>query len=433
MLATSSPSYTDYSKNLITGIGFTTDLAWNVLPRTFINFDADTIPDDDLIFEAYALPHIKPDKDLLSQEIKFSINGRYIDNVTITELKMQRFAFKIPKGALVSGANSIGFEFPNATTPMSLGVNNDGRHLAVGFEWFRIRTSPKYELGKNIVFTENDAANLQYLVSGFSYATSNVVWNNGNEAVIAFELNDISSDLVFDADLYPHIVKGKLNSQEIRLVVNGKPADNITLTKSGLNSVRLNVPKTLLVDGENEFKFELPNAATPKSLSVNEDYRKLAMALERFQIRTSPKYEIGQNIVFAENNAANLQYLISGFSYVTDNVIWNNGNEARMVFNLNDISSDLVFDADLYPHIVKGKLNSQEIRLVVNGKPASKIKLTKSGLNSVRLNIPKTLLVNGENEFKFELPNAATPKSLGVNEDYRKLAMALISFKISKK
>jgi hypothetical protein len=136
LLATDSPQYSDSAKDFLQGFSDPEGWAtWNNGKRSIIELIINSVPDD-LIFEASVYPHIQDN--LPTQEIRFIINGHYIESITLTERGMQKIAFAIPNGILNEGLNSLLFEIPNAATPKELGINEDTRRLGVAFEWFKI-------------------------------------------------------------------------------------------------------------------------------------------------------------------------------------------------------------------------------------------------------------------------------------------------------
>jgi hypothetical protein len=136
-LAINSPQYSESAKDFLLNFSYPEDWAtWNNGKSSVIGFNLKSFPDD-LIFEASVLPFTIPDR-LPTQEIKFSVNGHYIDNITLTEKRIQKIAFVIPNAVLKEGINSLLFEFPNAATPKELGIHEDTRQLGVAFEWFKI-------------------------------------------------------------------------------------------------------------------------------------------------------------------------------------------------------------------------------------------------------------------------------------------------------
>jgi hypothetical protein len=70
----------------------------------------------------------------------------------------------------------------------------------------------------------------------------------------------------------------------------------------------------------------------------------------------------------------------------------------------------------------------QKVIVSINGEYVKTEIFTQYEGNILTLDIPDSIKENGGAvRIEFELPDAATPKSLGINEDTRTLALGLIS------
>ena len=67
----------------------------------------------------------------------------------------------------------------------------------------------------------------------------------------------------------------------INIFINGRPFDNISLSKAQHNLIRIPLNKELLNSDFLEIVFELPDAHSPKSAGIGDDERQLAIGIER--------------------------------------------------------------------------------------------------------------------------------------------------------
>lgn len=86
------------------------------------------------------------------------------------------------------------------------------------------------------------------------------------------------------------------------------------------------------------------------------------------------------------------------------------------------------------PFLVAGLIDAQEIKVYANNEYLGDMELNEQNFIKKSLKLPKHILEKGSIlEIKFELPNAASPKELGISNDSRKLGIALKSFTIREK
>ena len=76
--------------------------------------------------------------------------------------------------------------------------------------------------------------------------------------------------------------------------------------------------------------------------------------------------------------------------------------------------------------LVTAKYPTQNIEILVNGVFQEKIAINNIG-NLVNIKIPENAYQKDNLVIELKLPNATTPKSLGINDDLRILAIGLES------
>jgi len=115
------------------------------------------------------------------------------------------------------------------------------------------------------------------------------------------------------------------------------------------------------------------------------------------------------------------------------NITWTVGDEARLVLPLPVPAGPVRMRAMLKPLLVPGKLDRQRVTVIVNGRELASWRLTANQFQSVEQDIPAEYLsAGGETEFRFLLPDASAPASLGTSRDSRRLALAFMSLRFDE-
>jgi hypothetical protein len=123
------------------------------------------------------------------------------------------------------------------------------------------------------------------------------------------------------------------------------------------------------------------------------------------------------------SSATSDQYLWYGWSIHEESTRWSDGREAVMIFRLDQLR-DTRLRMKLFPFVVAGKLNEQRVQIRLNDQPLETLTLGGEGTAEYEMLLPKTLLVEN-NVLTFLLPDAASPKTLGINPDRRQLGIAV--------
>lgn len=146
--------------------------------------------------------------------------------------------------------------------------------------------------------------------------------------------------------------------------------------------------------------------------------------------------QLGQVIPFGKGQIGS-QYLINvagfptegwGWTYPEAWGAWSEGYKTKVVMPLpqNTTNQSLVLQLDLRA-LLSNKHPKQRITILVDGYPAVDTTLTKDDQNKVdtplRYLAPKQEYVTLE----FKLPDATTPKAIGLGDDSRQLAIGIVS------
>ncbi|HEY5838859.1 MAG TPA: hypothetical protein VIT19_07475 [Pyrinomonadaceae bacterium] len=116
-------------------------------------------------------------------------------------------------------------------------------------------------------------------------------------------------------------------------------------------------------------------------------------------------------------------YLLDGWSVAEEIFRWTDGREATVIFHLDEVT-DAELRMQMAPFLVPGKLERQRVGLKLNQHSLGTITLTDHVQREYSWKLPKENLQK-DNVLRFELPDATTPKAVGLNEDLRELALAV--------
>jgi hypothetical protein len=153
------------------------------------------------------------------------------------------------------------------------------------------------------------------------------------------------------------------------------------------------------------------------------------MALQPALLKITHPFEIGDNINFADGGNSN-QYITTGWSGQEPGSIWTDGNQATLNLFMDEIPDNVILDLHALAFTGPG-LNNQTLFLSINNKDLPDPIVLDGVMRSVTVPIAPGYLERGSNEITLHLPNATSPKSLGLYDDPRQLGVAVssISFK----
>lgn len=145
-------------------------------------------------------------------------------------------------------------------------------------------------------------------------------------------------------------------------------------------------------------------------------------------IRDIKVYEWGKEI-YLDRCSISTFYKQSGWSH-TEEPFWTDGKKSDLSLLINKTGSDLILSVNLYPFLAEGKLDKQRINIYINNKKAGNWIADYTG--DYKIIIPEDYITNTNNILKitFELPDAASPETLGISDDERTMAFRLNSLKL---
>lgn len=142
-----------------------------------------------------------------------------------------------------------------------------------------------------------------------------------------------------------------------------------------------------------------------------------------------PALNLNERVLF--NNQGNgINYLGDGWSYSEHWGTWSSGSSATMFFPIPPRQVDSIFiGANAF---VPSAIENQRLTVTVNGIPTADLVLKEPAV-VLDIKIPEAVKQELENEtleVRFNFPDAASPKDIGLSDDPRELALGLIAVTI---
>lgn len=156
------------------------------------------------------------------------------------------------------------------------------RYIDGTSDCWQFPVSGEYELGTTMYATlANMSPGLRELMRcGWLETEPSGTWSRGSEAELRFQLEGERQDLVLELVLAPFAAEFGL-TQRVMVSAGEQELGRFTLHSQPVTRHRISVPATVPVseDGKLDIQLNLPDAATPKSVGINNDPRRLAIRL----------------------------------------------------------------------------------------------------------------------------------------------------------
>jgi hypothetical protein len=124
-------------------------------------------------------------------------------------------------------------------------------------------------------------------------------------------------------------------------------------------------------------------------------------------------------------------YLWYGWSSAETALRWTEAKEAGLVFRADSIQ-DVVLTAKLHAFVISKRHPEQRLSIAFNGKPVARLSFDDELTHEISVVLPSNIM-RQENLLELFLPDAVSPKSLGVGEDARSLGIAVYWIQFSPK
>lgn len=280
-----------------------------------------------------------------------------------------------------------------------------------------------YELEDTIYFYSENFNADKYVQYGISNAENWGTWTDEKELVMLMYIDEnvstINAHMGIAATFYqPQTVQVLVNDELVyESVISGEQDISFSFQKKDSNLVRM--------------KILLPDAIRPRDVTDSEDERELGlgllnMTLSSLETATMSEYPESGVIYFDATNYNASEYVQSGLSDVEEVATWTEGTEFLMtfMFSKKKDKNTLRMDIDLNAVIN----NEQWISVIVNEKEVFS-GLVINGESVMSFLIPCS--DDGRYIMKMDIPNAVSPKQLGMSLDDRMLGLMIKSIKLN--
>ena len=117
------------------------------------------------------------------------------------------------------------------------------------------------------------------------------------------------------------------------------------------------------------------------------------------------------------------RFLLDGWSGPGKRGNWTRAKAASLGLEVDHPKNDVVLlSATMSPFLVQDRLPQQRVLVHINGKPVGEWTLAEKSFSTYSIAVPATHFQDKEVVIRFEFPNAASPKEMGLNRDVRLLA-----------
>ena len=386
------------------------------------------------------------------QRVEIFVNGSQAFSGSIRE--SGRLEFKIPEAAKSDSFKGITMEFrlPDAASPKEMGTGEDTRTLALGLRAITLTedflekmepVSPGEKLGFG-----SSAKGVHYLQEGWSDPEDWGTWSASRSATIFLKASPAQVDSVvidFAAAVSPsHPV------QRVEILVNGSQAFSGSISERS-GTIEFKIPEVAKSDSFKgiTMEFRLPDAARPKEMGTGEDMRTLAIGLQAITLKQQST-EDGANVADPRggksveeilepdpvshvemldfgSSGKGVRYLRVGWSAPED---WGTRSVARYATISLPTSPTQVHSIviDFANAFVTPSHPVQRVEIDVNGSQAFFGSISERS-GTIEFKIPEAAKSDSFKGIKmeFRLPDAASPKEMGIGSDVRTLAIGLRS------
>jgi hypothetical protein len=145
--------------------------------------------------------------------------------------------------------------------------------------------------------------------------------------------------------------------------------------------------------------------------------------------------KINLNYNYKFNNDLKDNFLGLGWSY--NNIksgIWSDGYISSLLFNIDSINKDLVFEINCEPYL-NNKHKNQDVEIYYNNFLVKKINFEfgKKNNNLIKFELKKELITNNNIELRFKFKNPGSPSDYRESPDSKKLGILLKNISVKEK
>ncbi len=324
--------------------------------------------------------------------------------------------FAVPKECVKDGMLVLDFAYPDAVAPAKLGISDDIRDISIGFVKLQFT---EQEVTEDIAFIENGNAN-DYRVTGWHGQEPELCWTDKSASLLAVLPKD-QQQMTIDYWTHP-------GAKDTAVYYNDEYIGTLP-HHDDFASETLILPEEYQAKGAAQLLTFVTDGATSSKAVYgddNPDERILGIAVSKVSFR--PANVVGRTILFSENEA--LSYFTSGTErYLESEGLWTIGTDCKGRFYVKEPDKALSCHIELYDWMPGGK---QQVKIVSRGVTLYEGTVTGE-IPYIDFAVPVQCVKDGYLDLEFTLPDACSPKSLGVSEDARDLGIRFKSVLFTEK
>ncbi|MCL5277050.1 MAG: glycosyltransferase family 39 protein [Deltaproteobacteria bacterium] len=313
----------------------------------------------------------------------------------------------------------------------------------ISMKGFYLIKNPAYisSIPYTVNFKSQDNNSLRFINSGFCGTESWGTWSCSKEASLSFNMKATNVKPLY-MKLNFNVFSTKDYSQVFEYYLNGHLLSKKEYKKSP-NQFAFNISN--LIQKQNIFTIKIPKAITPKQLFGNSnDERQLGIGLISIELTNKkPTYTSDVSLIkiiapvpsipfiinFKSQDNNSQRYINSGFCGTESWGTWSCEKEAELSFGLKDPKVNPLY-IKLTFNALTSPAHSQTFEFYLNGHLLGKNTYENLSNNQAMFYIGG--LIKRQNTLTIKIPDAITPKSLGINNDTREIGIGLIELKFTK-
>ncbi|MDR1159416.1 MAG: alkaline phosphatase family protein [Syntrophomonadaceae bacterium] len=254
-------------------IGFSSkepDGRWSSGEAGIMRIPLSTLPKSDITVSVEGRLY-KPNGLIDHQTVRITANGQFIEE---QKLISGTWSFIIPQELVTERKVDLLFEYPDAASPLELGLSTDSRMLAVCYKNMTLSERLGYAFGDTITFSLGGNVD-DFITTDLSGKEQWGQWTDGKVGAMSILLSALpKSDITVSVEGRLYKPNGLIDHQTVRITANGQFIEEQKLTSGDWSFV---IPKEYVADRNLRLSFEYPDAASPFELGLSKDKRMLAV------------------------------------------------------------------------------------------------------------------------------------------------------------
>lgn len=301
-----------------------------------------------------------------------------------------------------------------------------------------------YELGTKVEFGLGGDSE-RFRTTGWQATESGGVWTSGSAASMVFRPRTVGVPLLLALNATGLIKSGELPFQPVTVYANSHKI--ATWRVSGERVYTTVIPaefargELLLLD------LHIPSASSPAALGTGADPRRLGLfckdltmsiaRADQSRAKASPKSGAGQAQPYALDTFVSCgksgdaeAFQTSGWAAPEETFTWTDGERAGLVFGLCGAQGALTLRVHADGMCSPPRVPVQRVTVSANNRPIAEWQVGAAG--DFEAVIPADIVAAGNIvAIEFKLPDAISPRDLGLSSDARRLGLQVFGFELT--